>query len=80
MTTTITVGFFDFDTNRRLGVEHFGSDVGALHDADVWKQIENRMKQYADTHGVEIDVRTAVLMPSGKVADWDCVGMRCEPS
>lgn len=62
---------------------HAGKVVGVrwfpFAQADVWDRVEDIGFRMAREWDAEIDIESGSVMPSGRVADWDRVGMRCMP-
>jgi len=66
--------FNDFATGRFIAREYF------TFSDDMYDVIENRAAHFADVEGVEIDIITCAVMPSGKIGGRDRCGMRVIPS
>ena len=68
------VRFTEFATGAVCGIEYHG-----FADEDAWDVIEDRAAFHARMRGVEIDIETGTVFPSGKIAGCDRAGIRVRP-
>ena len=68
------VRFSVFATGKQIGVEWFPAAAENLIE-----QIEERAAFFARIEGVEVDIETGSVMPSGAIGTWERMGMRVRP-
>lgn len=76
--TTITSWphrFTDFATGRVIATEWFRAASPNMHE-----EVERRAEDLANIEGVEVDILTGTVMPSGAVGSWSRLGLRARPS
>lgn len=66
--------FTDFATGRVIATEWFRAA-----SPNMYEEVERRAEQLARIEGVEVDVLSGAVMPSGAVGSWERMGVRARP-
>ena len=66
--------FTCFATGRVIATEWFRAG-----SPDMMEEVSKRAEDWARIEGVEVDVHSGSVMPSGKVGSWDRMGLRARP-
>ena len=75
--TKFPVRYVIFDGPKRGKI--VGTDYLRFGDAAVYDEVERRAARIAREWEAEIDIEFGAVMPSGKVASYERIGMRVLP-
>ena len=69
------IRFTEFESGKQAGIVYFEANSPNYFD-----QIEDQAAKFANDRGVEIDIESGSVMPSGKIGSWERMGLRVRPT